>query len=180
MKVKPKSEVSKLNKEAAYILNHEEVPYTVKIKLRAGQRKVKGNQVLLNTLLDQINDYLIELELPRDLDQDHINLHNIGITRLPEDSIKKFIRYSEADTLMLGDNGITNLHASFGKFSDVAVIDLHDNQLTTLPESFGDLKKLKELNLEGNPITKLPKSFKKLKSLKEVRLPGSLLTSLVK
>ncbi|MHA2400863.1 MAG: leucine-rich repeat domain-containing protein [Promethearchaeota archaeon] len=80
--------------------------------------------------------------------------------------------------LNLYDNDINELPESLGAIDSLEVLILPNNHISILPASFQNLKSLKQLDLSWNNITNLPEWINSLESLEEINLRGNKLSSI--
>ncbi len=73
----------------------------------------------------------------------HLNLWKQNLGHVP-DSIWQ---QTELETLVLADNGLTEISAQIGSLKKLRMLDLGHNQLTRVPESIGDLKSLTDFSI---------------------------------
>jgi Leucine-rich repeat (LRR) protein len=108
----------------------------------------------------------------------------------------------ELETLVLADNGLSDLSDQIGGLKNLRMLDLghnklsrlpdalgdldaptdflylHDNELNTLPQSLQRLVKLRYLNLSGNAFETIPDAVTYMESLIELRVTDNRLTSI--
>ena len=82
---------------------------------------------------------------------------------------------SQAVTLDLSGQGLTELPESVGRLSWLRNLDLSNNQLKSLPESIGQLTQLQSLNLADNQLQALPEPIGRLIQLEHLRLSRNAL-----
>ena len=78
---------------------------------------------------------------------------------------------TELETLILADNGLTEVSEQLGKLRHLRTLDLGHNQLASLPESLGDLTELSDfLYLHDNRLTTVPSSLGRLLKLRYLNI----------
>ena len=109
---------------------------------------------------------------------------------------------TDLETLVLADNGLTEISDRVGDLRHLRMLDLghnklrqipsslgqleqlrdflylHDNQLSTLPLSLGRLSRLRYLNFSENAFEALPEAVTEMSGLLELRVTDNRLTSL--
>jgi len=97
----------------------------------------------------------------------HLNLWKKNLGRVP-DSV-----WEQADlqTLVLADNGLSELSERIGCLKKLRMLDLGHNALTSVPESLADLDGLTDfLYLHDNRLTSLPASLARLTKLRYLNI----------
>src|SRR5216683_2795699 len=70
---------------------------------------------------------------------------------------------TELETLVLADNGLSDLSDRIGHLKKLRMLDLGHNKLARLPDALGDLSGLTDfLYLHDNRLTALPQSLRRL------------------
>jgi len=70
---------------------------------------------------------------------------------------------TELETLVLADNGLSDLSDRIGGLKKLRMLDLGHNKLAGLPDALGDLSGLTDfLYLHDNRLTALPQSLRQL------------------
>ncbi len=78
---------------------------------------------------------------------------------------------SQAETLVLADNGLTGLPGDVGRMQSLRMLDLGHNQLAELPEELGALTGLRDfLYLHDNRLGALPGSLARLTRLRYLNI----------
>jgi Leucine-rich repeat (LRR) protein len=128
----------------------------------------------------------------------HLNLWKQQLGRVPE----SVWDHLDLETLVLADNGLTEISERIGALKKLRMLDLghnllarvpdalgdldgltdflylHDNRLTGLPDSMAQLTRLRYLNISDNALTALPAPVCAMTGLRELRASGNRLTSL--
>lgn len=87
-------------------------------------------------------------------------------------------RRTGAQTLDLGDLGLTGLPPEIGRLTNLRELRLHGNRLTGLPAEIGQLANLQVLYLPFQKLTELPTEIGQLTNLRWLNLYGNRLTEL--
>src|SRR5437867_13269609 len=78
---------------------------------------------------------------------------------------------TELETLVLADNGLTDLSDRIGGLKKLRMLDLGHNKLARLPDALGELGGLSDfLYLHDNRLTALPRSLERLVRLRYLNL----------
>jgi Leucine-rich repeat (LRR) protein len=128
----------------------------------------------------------------------NLNLWKQRLGRVPEWVWDR----TELETLVLAENGLSEVSDHIGRLKNLRMLDLghnqlahvpdtlsdldaltdflylHDNQLSSLPDALARLTRLRYLNIGENAFDTLPKCIACMTSLVELRAPGNRLTSL--
>jgi Leucine-rich repeat (LRR) protein len=108
----------------------------------------------------------------------HLNLWKMQLDQVPDSLWKE----TEAETLVLAENGLTEVSGQIGQLKKLRMLDLGHNRLSKVPDEVGDLDGLSDFfYLHDNLLTSLPLSFGRLKKLRYLnisqnrlaRAPGS-------
>jgi len=122
----------------------------------------------------------------------HLNYWKQQLGRVPDEVWE----HSDAETLVLADNGLTELPLRIGELQNLRMLDLghnaltsipgtirvtgflylHDNQLSSLPVM--DLPQLRYLNVSENRFTEFPNAICSMTGLIELRFTDNQLQSL--
>ena len=128
----------------------------------------------------------------------HLNLWKKRLGRVPDSVWER----TELETLVLADNGLSEVSEHIGRLKGLHMLDLghnqltgvpdgladldgltdflylHDNRLTSLPSSLERLTKLRYLNISENAFKVFPECVSSMSSLIELRVSDNYLTSL--
>ena len=78
---------------------------------------------------------------------------------------------TNVETLVLADNGLTEVSVRIGDMRALRMLDLGHNRLTAVPEALGDLDPLSDfLYLHDNKLTSLPSSLERLTKLRYLNI----------
>ncbi len=127
---------------------------------------------------DERNNKLIADRLPDTRDDMRINLSDLGLTGIPEESIKKLLEFPDLFYLSLSNNNITTLPESFGNLKTLEVLYLFNNNFSEFPSTILQLENLKKLNMRYNGLTALPDTIDHLKNLEMLFVCDNNLTAL--
>ena len=130
-------------------------------------------------------------------DARHLNLWKKQLGCVPD----YIWQQTELETLVLADNGLSEVSEQIGRLKTLRMLDLghneltrvpealgdldgltdflylHDNRLTSLPSSLGRLTKLRYLNISENSFTALPEAVSGMANLIELRASGNQMTA---
>jgi len=88
-------------------------------------------------------------------------------------------RLKSLDTLILSDNGIKSIPATFGHMMNLRILRMKNNALTLLPPELETLgKTLTELDVSNNNLIRLPNEIGKLKRLVQLDISGNQIQQL--
>lgn len=128
----------------------------------------------------------------------HLNLWKKQLGRVPDSVWEQ----TDLETLVLADNGLTELSERIGRLRRLKMLDLghnqlaevpaalgelegltdflylHDNRLSSLPAALGRLTKLRYLNISENRFEALPACVSAMNGLVELRASDNSLTEL--
>lgn len=105
-----------------------------------------------------------------------LDLSHLNLTSLPD---PLFHKWTQIETLRLGNNRLKELPASFGKtLKHLKVCDLRHNQLSELPEALGDIKEIKALYIHANPVQRWPYSTRNLLNITDLWISPELKTNM--
>jgi len=96
----------------------------------------------------------------------NLNLHGLGLTRLPDD----IGRLTNMTIFSVGNNNLTSLPESVGNLKNLTAISAPYNNLRALPESIGNLKKLTDVMINHNEFTEIPPVLSKVTKLRSLYL----------
>ena len=83
----------------------------------------------------------------------HLNLWKHHLGRVPDAVWNR----TDLESLVLADNGLTELSDRIGALRRLRMLDLGHNRLTLVPDAMGDLEDLTDfLYLHDNRLTALP------------------------
>ena len=66
----------------------------------------------------------------------HLNLWKKNLGRVPEEVWRR----GDLETLVLADNGLTEVSEKIGALTKLRMLDLGHNRLASVPEALGDLE----------------------------------------
>jgi Leucine-rich repeat (LRR) protein len=93
----------------------------------------------------------------------HLNLWKKQLRDVPDSVWQQ----TEIETLVLADNGLSEVSGQINRLTRLRMLDLGHNQLSQLPEEIGGLPCLTDfLYLHDNRLSSLPDSFAKLTRLR--------------
>lgn len=104
----------------------------------------------------------------------HIGGHSDGNVT----SLKGIYWFSNLETLILQDCGISSVHADIGKLTKLTTLEITGNKVSALPGAVGNLKNLTSVNLRNNKFTALPTVTKNWTKLTSLDLSGNNLTQI--
>jgi len=128
----------------------------------------------------------------------YLNLWKKQLGRVPDSVWEQ----TDLETLVLAENGLSEVSAHIGRLKRLRTLDLghnalisvpdaladlecltdflylHDNRLTSLPSSLGRLTKLRYLNMSENAFEVFPECVSSMSSLIELRASDNYLVSL--
>ena len=105
----------------------------------------------------------------------HINLWKKQLGSVPDWVWEQ----TEAETLVLADNGLSEVSTQIGRMKKLRMLDLGHNQLTSIPDTIGDLDGLTDfLYLHDNRLTSLPSSLERLTKLRYLNIGENAFTAL--
>jgi len=85
---------------------------------------------------------------------------------------------TELETLILADNGLTEVSERLCKLKHLRTLDLGHNQLTSLPQNLGDLTELSDfLYLHDNRLATVPSSIGRLQKLRYLNISDNLISA---
>ena len=97
----------------------------------------------------------------------NLNLWKRRLGRVPESVWDEI----ELETLVLADNGLTEVSERVGRLKRLRMLDLGHNQLAAIPEAIGELDGLTDfLYLHDNRLSTLPSSIGRLTRLRYLNL----------
>jgi Leucine-rich repeat (LRR) protein len=92
-----------------------------------------------------------------------LSLWKQGLGRVPDWVWER----SDLETLVLADNGLSEVSAEIGRLKRLRMLDLGHNQLTNVPAALADLDGRTDfLYLHDNRLTSLPRSLERLTRLR--------------
>lgn len=127
-----------------------------------------------------------------------LNLWGKQLGRIPDEVWQQ----SSLETLVLADNGLSEVSQQIGTLKNLRMLDLghnhinklpaalgeldgltdflylHDNRLSSLPAALGRMKKLRYLNISENEFATFPEAICSMESLVELRASDNQLISL--
>jgi len=104
--------------------------------------------------------------------------YNIVPARANPDPNAFWPRMMMLDTLILSDNNIKVIPATFGGMPALRVLKMKNNMVRLLPPEIEGLRTLVELDLSNNDLFKLPNEIGKLKRLVQLDISGNDITQL--
>ena len=86
---------------------------------------------------------------------------------------------TELETLVLADNGLSEISDRIGRLKNLRTLDLGHNELTGVPDALGDLDGLTDfLYLHDNRLTSLPPSISRLTRLRYLNISENAFAAL--
>ena len=105
----------------------------------------------------------------------HLNLWKQQLGVVPE----KVWDRLDLETLVLADNGLTEISDRISNLRRLRMLDLGHNELTHIPEALGELEDLTDfLYLHDNRLSVLPRSLARLIRLRYLNISGNAFTTL--
>jgi Leucine-rich repeat (LRR) protein len=96
-----------------------------------------------------------------------LNLWKKQLGRVPDSVWEQ----TELESLVLAENGLSEVSEQIGRLKRLRMLDLGHNQLTWLPESLADIDGLTDfLYLHDNRLTALPSSLGRLTKLRYLNI----------
>jgi Leucine-rich repeat (LRR) protein len=105
----------------------------------------------------------------------HLNFWKKQLGRIPDSVWAR----SELETLVLADNGLTEVSEKIDRLKKLRMLDLGHNQLAVLPDALGELDGLTDfLYLHDNRLASLPASLQRLKKLRYLNISANAFAEL--
>src|ERR1700720_2644264 len=97
----------------------------------------------------------------------HLNLWKKRLGRAPESIWEE----TELETLVLADNGLSEVSEQIGRLKRLRMLDLGHNELTRVPDALANLSSLTDfLYLHDNRLSSLPESLGRLTMLRYLNI----------
>src|SRR5689334_141729 len=105
----------------------------------------------------------------------HLNLWKQQLGAVPDSVWER----TDLVTLVLADNGLTEVSSRIGRLDRLRMLDLGHNRLTRVPDAVGDLHALTDfLYLHDNYLTDLPPALARLTRLRYLNISDNRLAAL--